>query len=185
MQILLPHLKFYYSTKVELLLLLTCFHVFASSIITVFQQQQHESITHGTTSEATVLGNKKVSRNLAVEEGPEHPSTCVHVRRYFASEGQGREQAAGEGRKALSGQMFFLLLDSPGRAEQTHTRRSRCVRMCRVISAQPAGERSGTELLIAGQKLLDDSAHWHLLRLLTFTFMLHKQKHLHYRDILV
>lgn len=68
----------------------------------------------------------------------------MHVRRYFASELSqgGREQLVMEG---SSGSFFFFSLDSPGRAVQTHTRRSRCARTCTIISAQPAEEQSDTE----------------------------------------
>lgn len=133
------------------------------------------------------MGIKEYFQELS-RGGGAQASIRLHVRRYFASEGAReearREGEAGDGRKDFSGQFFFLPLDSPGRAEQTHTRRSKCVRVCRIISAQPAGERSVTELVTAEQKVLNDSALCQLC-LPTFTVMLHKQKHLRYRDILI
>lgn len=112
------------------------------------------------------FGSKKVFPGTQPwGRGPKQP--CVRVRRYFASE-RARERAAGDGRKAFPGQIFFLPLDSPGggRAEQAHTRRSRCARTRGIISAQPAGERSGPEWLIAEQKLLLDDDDWALCQTL-------------------
>lgn len=102
---------------------------------------------------------KKHFQELSLGGGAPSNHVCVYADILRQREG-GRE--GGSSWRRTEGfsrsNLFFLPPDSPGggRAEQAHTRRSRCARTCGIISAQPAGERSGPEWLIAEQKLLLD-----------------------------